>query len=145
MANDDNELSGQTLFTFSEDIDGAERPQPLPVGEYRATIREVKAKMSKNNTRYGAVALFVDPSQYPLDYTDGDPDGTTLTFNRLSLEDTKKGRFSVRKFCESIGVPAPKRDFDVSTLLGLEVKVRVTHELFEGFPTARANSLSQAD
>lgn len=133
-----------SIIEFSEDISTTEKPNPLPVGEYRAEIREAQQKMSQKGNKYAAISLFVDTNQYPADYADGNPDGTILGYNRLMLTDNKLGRYRIRQFFENLGLPAPTRSVDLNTLVGLGVKIRVEHREYEGSPQADVKSVGKA-
>lgn len=140
MMND--EAGSDTIITFQEDIATTDRPNPLPVGEYPGEIREAAKKTSNTSGKdYAQLNVFVDPSAYPADYADGNPDGTILNYNRLSLQDTKAARWRIRDFFEKMGLPAPGRQLDLNTLVGLKVKARVSHRNYEGQPQAQLDSL----
>lgn len=128
--------SSESIVTFSEDVSNAERPEPLPPGRYTAEIRGAEMKLSKNNTRYAAVTFFIPPEEYPANYdADEAPDGTTLIYRRLSLEDTKRSRYSIRLFCEAIGAPTA-RDIDLNDWLSRTATLEITRGEYEGMPTA---------
>lgn len=120
-----------SIVEFSADISKAEAPEPLPVGIYQGVIRSALPKMSQRDTRYAEVWFVISADQYPADYTDGNPDGTTLAFRRCSLEDTPAGRYGTRMFCESIGAPCGK-EVDTNLWLNLEAQLEVGHESYEG-------------
>lgn len=118
----------QTLVEFSEDVATQAAPVPLPVREYRGSIKSAARHLSQNSGKASvALGVFVDPAEYPADYIEGNPDGTVLTTWRPSLEDTPAGRYSVRRFCEKVGLPVPSRSLDLTVWVGHEVKVRVKH------------------
>ena len=121
-----------SIIQFSEDITNAEAPAPLPVGEYTAEIRAAEAKVSANSgNTYMAIQFFIPADQYPADFDEGDPDGITLTYNRLVVEDNAKGRHRMRKFCESIGAKTG-REVNPSDWIGLTATVSVKHGTWEG-------------
>lgn len=118
----------QTLIEFSEDVASQAAPVPLPVKEYRAVIKSASRHLSQNSGKASVhLMLFVDPAQYPADYIEGNPDGTTLPAYRPSLEDTPQGRYSVRRFCEKVGLPVPSKSLDLNAWVQHEVKIRVKH------------------
>lgn len=126
----DEEL--MTIVEFSEDIADAEAPEPLPVGEYPATIRAAEIKVSQKGTRYAAVTFHIAPEEFPADFpTDIAPDGKTIIFRRVSMEDNQQARFGLRRFCESIGAPMSKK-IDVNEWVGLDAKVQIDHDTYEG-------------
>jgi hypothetical protein len=128
-------MSESSIIEFSEDIANAEAPVPLPAGDYTAEIRAAEVKTSGKGNEYFAVTFFIPPEQYPADYTDGDPDGTTLGYNRLQKRDDTSGRYRVRKFCEAIGAKMGKK-IDVNEWIGLTATVAVDNSEWEGEPRA---------
>jgi hypothetical protein len=120
-----------SIIEFSEDISTAEAPVPLPVGEYPAEIRGAEARTSAKGNRYAAVSFFIAPEAYPADYSEGDPDGQVLVFQRLSLEDSPAARHRLRKFCEAVGAKAGTK-IDLNEWVGLSATVSVTHDTYEG-------------
>jgi hypothetical protein len=137
------ELEGSTL-QFSKPIADAVKPKPLPAGDYRGTIREVKKMLSQKNTKYVNVVFFIPSSQYPADYTDGNEDGTILNYGRISGEDTPRGRWSVKAFFEGIGLPAPGTRVELNDLMNQDATLHVAHEMYEGEPQARIAKVSKA-
>jgi hypothetical protein len=125
----DEEMS---IVEFSEDISQAEAPEPLPVGEYPATIRAVEVKLSQRGTKYAAVSFMVSPDEFPADYpVENAPDGKTIVFRRCSLEDNPQARYMLRNFCEAIGAAASKR-IDVNEWIGLDAVINIEHDEYEG-------------
>lgn len=135
-----------TLFQFEQDIALQEAPQPLPVGVYRAAIRNVVAAPGKKDpSSYNAeVTWHISPEQYPVDYTEGDPEGATLRYY-VSLANKPAARYALKGFLNSIQAPMG-REIDLTTWLGLEAMVRVDHEEYEGRMLARIgrNGISPA-
>lgn len=132
-----------SVIEFSEDIATAEAVPPLPVGEYPAEIRAATKKTSGAGNDYGAVQFFIAPESYPADYTDGDPDGTLLTYNRVSLEDSPRGRHRLRKFIEAIGAKAGTK-IDLNDWVGLTATVAVGHSEWEGETRAEVQKVVAA-
>jgi hypothetical protein len=120
-----------SILEFSEDIASAEAPVPLPVGDYPAEIRAAERKTSGKGNDYGSVQFFIAPEAYPADYTEGEPDGMVLTYNRVSLADTPAGRHRMRKFVEAIGAPGGTK-IDMNDWIGRTATVSVVHDTYEG-------------
>lgn len=121
-----------SIVEFSEDISEAEAPEPLPVGEYPATIMAAEVKVSQRGTKYAATTFMVSPDEYPADYpADLAPDGKTIIHRRCSLEDNPQARFMLRQFIEAIGATASKK-IDVNEWVGLEANIEIEHDEFEG-------------
>lgn len=121
-----------SIIEFSEDIGEAEAPEPLPVGEYAATIRSVEGKLSARGTKYAAVGFHIAPEEFPADFDPAmAPDGKLIIYRRCSLEDTQQARFMLRKFLENIGATASKK-IDLNDWVGLEARIEVDHDEYEG-------------
>lgn len=135
-----------TLFQFEQDISQQEAPQPIPIGTYRAVIRNVVAAPGKKDpSSFNAEVHFhIGPDQYPVDYQEGDADGTTLRFY-VSLANRPQSRFMLKNFCTAIQAPMG-REIDLTTWLGLEAMIKVDHEEYEGRMMARVgrNGVSPA-
>lgn len=121
-----------SIVEFSEDISEAEAPEPLPPGEYPATIRGAEIKTSQRGTRYAAVTFMVSPDEFPADYpVENAPDGKVLVYRRCSMEDNPQARYMLRNFIEAIGATASKR-IDVNEWVGLDAVIQVENEEYEG-------------
>ncbi len=121
-----------SIIEFSDDISNAEAPPPLPAGTYTANIVKAEAKVSATSgNRYLSLHMQIPPDQYPADFVDGDPDGTTLIYNRLLLEDTAMARYRLRKFAEAVGARV-SRSVDLTDFLGLTANVEVGASTYEG-------------
>lgn len=127
----DNNNGMPSVIEFEEDIGQAEAPVPLPVGDYTAEIRAAAQKTSAAGNTYGSVQFFIPADQYPADFTEGEPEGMLLTYNRVSLSDTPAGRHRLRKFVEAIGAPAGKK-IDLNDWVGRTATVTVQHDTYEG-------------
>lgn len=132
-----------TIVEFSSDLSKAEAPEPLPAGQYSGVIRGAEVKMSQRGTKYGAVAFHISPEQYPADYTDGNPDGMTLVYRRVGLEDNPQARYGTRRFIEAIGAPLGKK-IDVSEWVGMEATLEIKHEEYEGVNRAIIDRVQEA-
>lgn len=132
-----------SVYEFSQDIASAEAPPPLPVGEYRASVRSIEAAVSKSSGKPMMVLTYsISPDQYPADYTEGNADGETLMFYQ-PLEDTPRNRFRLRKFCEMHGVAASRR-INLPDFIGQDVILNVSHEDYQGMPQARGTPVRGA-
>lgn len=121
-----------SIVEFSEDIGEAEAPEPLPIGEYPAEIRGAELKTSQRGTRYAAVSFFIKPEDYPADYpSDAAPDGKTVIYRRVSMEDNQRARYMCRLFCEAVGAPMSKQ-IDVNEWVSLAATISIEHDTFEG-------------
>lgn len=120
-----------SLMEFSSDLSEAEAPPPLPVGEYPATIVKAEIKDSQKGNKYLALMFRIEPESYPADFIDGNPEGETLAYNRLVLQDTPQGRYRARKFNESVGAPNSTR-IDPNEYMGLTATVGIVHDTWEG-------------
>lgn len=121
-----------SIVEFSEDISEAEAPEPLPPGEYPATIRGAEVKISQRGTKYAAVTFVVSPDEFPADYpVENAPDGKVIVYRRCSMEDNPQARYMLKNFCEAIGATASKR-IDVNEWIGLNGTIQVDNDEYEG-------------
>ncbi len=120
-----------TMMSYSASVADQERPKPLPARQYRAECRAAEFATSAKGKRYAKLSMYIDPTQYPADYVDGNPEGTTLTWGRTSGEDTPTGRYSMKKLHETFGIPVPKTEVDLNQFLGRTVLLTVKHEQYQ--------------
>jgi len=124
-----------SIIEYSVDLSKQDAPEPLPAGEYTAQVRSAMQKTSQRGTRYGEVAFHISSDQYPPDFTEGNPDGTTIMYRRVSLEDNAQARYGTKRFIEALGAPLGKK-IDVNDWVGSEAAVEVGSETWEGTPRA---------
>lgn len=139
MAEHDDELDG--VMQFSSDIADAEAPKPLPEGVYPSVLKDVRRVKRKTSGKQGLdVYFYVAPENYPADFpVEEAPDGMTLVYRRLNLEDTKAGRFAIKRFTENIGAPPVRQRIDDEVLAGwkgLSAKLVIKADEWEGNPRA---------
>jgi len=117
---------------FSQDLADAVAPPPLPKGPYPAEIIGAAERVSNTTgNTYAQIQFRISADNYPADYTEGDPDGLVLSYNRLLIEDTPQARWRWRRFLENVGGPLG-RTVDLSTLIGLSATIEVVHQEYEG-------------
>jgi len=133
-----------SVIEFDEDIAEAEAPVPLPVGDYPAEVRgAVQKHANQTGNPYASVSFFISADAYPADYTEGEPDGMLLTFNRVSLQNTPSGRHRLRKFLEAIGAPAGSK-IDLNDWVGRTATVTISHDTWEGENRAQIAKVTAA-
>lgn len=133
----------RSIIEYTDSLDHAEAPVPLPAGDYSGEIRGAEVKTSGKNNDYVQVTFFVDADQYPPDYTDGNLDGTTLSFGRLSPDNTTRARYGMRKFAEAIGAPLGK-SVDLNSWIGKTAIITVVNTPYEGTMQANIKSVKPA-
>ena len=129
-----------SIIEFQTSLADAEKPVPLPAGEYTAEIRKAEVKVSAAGNEYLALQCYISPDEYPADFADGDPDGTVLTFNRLVISNKASDRWRMRRFLETVGMKLGS-SLDVNGLQGLGIKVRTGVSSYEGEDRAEVKSL----
>ncbi len=135
-----------TIIEFSTDIEDAERPPLLPSGEYRADIHSVEVKEAQlSGNKYAAVTCYVGPDEYPADFdADAAPDGLTLIYRRVPLEDDAMSKHRLKKFIKNIGAPMPGKSLDVLSWVGLDCRVRIKHSEWEGEMREEVDAILEA-
>jgi hypothetical protein len=118
-------------FEYSQSLADAEAPVPLPKGPYPFEIKKAELKKSKSGNTILNVSCFIEPDNYPVDFTEGHPDGTTLIFGRLVVRDDAQSRYQMRKFLESVGAPLSSK-LDPNDLIGRTGTLEVDHDTWEG-------------
>lgn len=136
-------MSEASIIEYSEDISNAEAPEPLPVGDYPAEIRAAERKTSAKGNPYGSVTFFIAPENYPADFQQGDPDGMSLVYNRVPVDDTPAARYRMRKFCEAIGAGTGTK-IDMNEWMGLTAIVSISHDTYEGETRAVISKVNAA-
>jgi len=123
----------ESILTFSEDISEAEAPDPLPVGDYPASVHSIEVKTSATSgNRYLNTMFRVQPDDFPPDFPlENAPDGAMIPFRRVVVEDTPRHRHSLRRFCEACGVAASKT-VNVTEFVGAEVVLSIQHDEYNG-------------
>lgn len=133
----------KSIIEYDVDLDEAEAPVPLPKGDYVGEIRGAEVKTSNKGNEYINVTFHIDADQYPADYTEGNPDGTILSYGRLSPENSTRARYQMKKFVEGIGGKLGK-SLDLNEWLGLRAKLTVANEMYEGVEQAKISKVSEA-
>lgn len=135
-------MSGSTsIMRFSQDIASAEAPPPIPARAYRAEVigASIRAAAS-SGVNYLNIQFRIPADQYPADYTDGDPDGTILYYNRIQAVDSPQNRYRWRQAMTRLGGPL-SMEIDVNSLIGLNANIEVTHQEYEGEMRAQISKL----
>lgn len=120
-----NESDIPSVIEFDEDIEDAERPDPLPPGTYPATITGVDVKVSQKGNKFANVMWFINPDSYPADF-EGSPDGLTVR-GMVMLEDNAASRYRLKTFLHAIGLRGA-RSIDTSAWKDCEAKIVIAHE-----------------
>jgi hypothetical protein len=134
-----------SVFEVDCDLNDAKPPVPLPVGEYRATVRSCEQQISKSSNKPMAVfTYYISPDQFPPDFTDGNPEGELLT-TYVSLDLTNaRNRYRWKQLHQMHGVRIVPHRIDLTQFLGRDVIVNVTHEEYQGEPRPRVNPIREA-
>lgn len=128
MAEDNNLPS---VFEFSADVSTAPQPNPLPDGTYRGEIVTAERKVSPTSgNTYADISVRIDPNAFPVDWHEGAdyPDGLIIHYRRTTIEDSPSGRFKLRRFTETAGLPKINKSLDLATWHSRAVKVEVKAE-----------------
>lgn len=133
-----------SIIEFSEDVDTQEAPSPLPAGVFIGEIQEATVQKSKAGKLYCKTVWLIGSDQYPADFVDGPDEGVLLMYFRAPLEDNAGARSSLRRFCEAVGYTV-KKHFDASELLGLQARLTIVHDSYNGTRRASIKELASAE
>lgn len=128
----------KSMLEFDVNLAEVEAPKPLPAGSYDAVVQTAEIVMTKNSEDPKPmikVTFNISADQYPADYTDGNPNGTTLT-HYVMADKSVRSMFALKRFLLALGAPL-SNTIDPSTLIGLPAKLDVTTQLWEGTEVAR--------
>lgn len=140
----DDEL--ESVMEYSENIEDAERPEPLPRSEYPATIIEASRTMGKESGRpYALVRYQISAEDMPADYVEKyQVDKKTIIGRHFFLEDTPMGRYNAKQYCMAVGAPMSNR-ISLRDFTGLTCKLSIEHEDdLEGNPRETIRRVSKA-
>lgn len=135
-----------SIIEYDDDLSNAEAPVPIPPGDYAALIRGAERKKAKSGDKeYANVTFYISSEQYPADYTEGDADGTILSYGmgRLSTAGDAKSRWNMKRFCENIGSELG-RILDLNAWLDKSAIVTVVNEEYEGQMQAKISKVGPA-
>lgn len=134
-----------SIVSYSEDVSQQDAPAPLPVREYIGTVKTAEVKDSqKTGKQYLQINFHVGPDQYPADFTDGNPDGETLSWMRTPISDDPRGRFAMKSLCQILGVVSSKQ-VDLNDMIGKDAKLVIKHSQYEGQNRAEIAKLLAVD
>jgi len=121
----------------------AEAPKPLPERKYVGTVEKAIQKYSSKGNKMGVLTFRISPDQYPADYTEGNPDGTVLSYYRMMVEDTAASKWQVKKICEKMRVPV-SRTLDMNAFIGKSALLTIKNEEYQGELRSQIESIEQA-
>lgn len=100
------------------------------VGVHVARVKSSEVKMNKSEDGQNLALVF--------EVTEGDSKGRTARMWQ-SLKDEQRGRYTL--VLTTLGIEAPNGlfDFDPDDLVGAKCQLQISHEDFNGEPTARVN------
>lgn len=134
-----NETEMSSIIEFDTDLSNVEAPKPLPAGTYDAVIQTAELMMSKGDEPKPMIKVTynISADQYPADYVDGNPNGTTLT-QFFMADNSVRSKFALKRFLLAIGAPISNK-VDTTTLIGLAARIEVGSQIWQGMETARVN------
>lgn len=147
MVEEVNEM--ESIVEFSENIEDAEAPSPIPHGDYAAEIRNVVRAESKNTgNRYADITFIIPADQFPADWEDAAeyPEGLPIHYRRVMLEDNKRARYNFKRFCENVGASVAGKQVDLTAFLGCQATVTIDHQPdLQGLPRAEIVAVKAVD
>lgn len=137
--------SAPSIMEFSIDLNEQDEPEVLPTGDYPSEIVEASFKISQTSgNTYLSLRLRISPDSYPPDFTEGDPDGTDVTYNRLVVQpDNAQNRYRMKKFLQTVGAKVG-RSLDPADLIGLSCTLHVEQGEYDGEKQLQARKILAA-
>lgn len=138
-----------SIIEFSENLEDAEAPAPIPKADYEAEIMGAnKRESNTTGNRYADVVFNIPADQFPADWEDAAeyPDGLQLHYRRVSLEDNKRSRYNLKRFAENIGAPLAGKRADLSSWIGCRAMISIDHQPdLQGLPRAEVVMVKPLD
>ena len=115
------------MMRFSQDIAsrGTASAHPSTCVSCRGDRCIHSCSLHQSGIHYFNIQFRIPADQYPADYTDGDPDGTILYYNRIQAVDSPQNRYRWRQAMTRLGGPL-SMEIDVNSLIGLGANIEVT-------------------
>jgi len=144
-------------FLDSTTTDQSTRLPPLPIGDYIASIDELKSNtwQSKDGTKSGYkfdVVLKVDPLSGPArDLKDIEWPPQLTVSDSIMLETTDSGAIDygvgknsrLRMYREATGLNVAGQSFSPRQLVGRQIKVNISHREYQGDLFAQVGKLAK--
>lgn len=132
------------ILHYDDDITTAERPDPLPEGEYEGVVDRAEVKTSaRTGNKYVDIIFKVPSEQFPADYDLSlAPNGVSLR-HMVMYSQSPRDKFAMRKFCETIGASTGAQ-INLGEWQGLSAKLTVAHETYEGEKNAKIKKVEAA-
>lgn len=127
-----NELD--PIIQFTNDVADAPDPQPLPEGEYPAAIENAVFELGKTS-RKPMISVTTRITDFPADFvaTEEQKNGIKVRYWATGiLDDQNRPTHRMRKFLENLGLKTNVRQFDVTSLIGMEVITKIGVSMFNG-------------
>ena len=140
---DDNEVI-ESIIEYQDDIADAQPPAPLPVGKYHGEVVAAAIKLGNTSGKpYCQVNFRIESEQYPADFVDGNPEGTTVIYRRVSPAPTAQARFGMKRFLEALNAPMG-RNLNLADWLGKQATLDIVHTTYEGMPRMEIKAVEKA-
>lgn len=137
----------ESIIEYSVNLEDQERPPILPIGEYRAEVTGFEKKFGKESGRpYFNVKVSISADNQPADFVEalGTQGPVTLFHIVMGAEDNPVSRFTMRQFCEALGVPLASR-FRPEDFINKECRVQIKHDKdLAGNPVPKVQKLVRA-
>lgn len=123
-------MSEDSIIEYSSSIADTEAPEALPAGEYKAIVSSAAVKTSQKGNKYLEVLFLITPDKFPVDYDPGNaPDsGKTIAYRRVQVEDSRRGRYSMKLFCQALNAPTPTTHVDPSEFVNREAQITLANK-----------------
>lgn len=114
-------------FEYSQSLEDAVAPDPLPEREYIGEIVDFKKGVSNLTGKDNFTLVIVIPvEEFPSDYNpENAPDGMRLVFFSPDVDNSRKGMWNMKQICRKLRVPLTNR-VSHTDFVGKKVRVDVT-------------------
>lgn len=130
MANNDS-----TILELEFNLEDMDDFEPLPDGEYLATVTLAEMRTSDKGNDYYYVTFQIDPNEFPADYAvENAPEGMNLTYARVQkpTPSNRRSITGVKRLMRALGLPLNTSVIDPSLWENRQAKLRLKKQDWNG-------------
>jgi hypothetical protein len=124
-----------TILELDMDLDQVEDFQPLPDGEYPASVTQAEMRTSDKGNDYYYMIFQIHPNDFPADYApENAPEGMNLVYARVQRPDPKNRRSitGVKNLMRALGISLKTSTINPGDWEGKKAKLRVKKQEWNG-------------
>lgn len=124
-----------TILELEFNLEDMDDFEPLPDGEYPATVTLAEMRTSDKGNDYYYMSFQIHPDNFPADYSrENAPDGLSLVYARVQKPDPKNRRSitGVKNLYRALGIPLKTSTINPGEWEGKQAKLRLKKQDWNG-------------